>query len=205
MLCLLAYNASDMRADRTGRSHSGDVAPPSELPPDRPAFRLDELYRTHRALIVWKAFQITDDRDLAEDIAQDVFVKILRAPPQWRGADRMRAYLCVAAKNQARNVMRDVSRRRKITRALHEAGLFRHRSSLDSPAAYFEVRTILGRTLRAMPRAVRSAFVVRVLHGVPTKTAAAERGIAQQTLRNQVRSARAVLRRAFVARGWLIS
>lgn len=60
-----------------------------------------ELYRQYRRFLYYCAGQLTEDRELQEDLVQDTLVRLLRCIPTLRqlNAARMAAYLHTAVKN----------------------------------------------------------------------------------------------------------
>ena len=81
--------------------------------------RLDELYRTHGPDALRLAFVMTGDRDAAEDVTQDAFVRIGRKLFRLKGPDHERAYLLRTVVNLSRTMGRKLSRERAAVAKLH--------------------------------------------------------------------------------------
>lgn len=77
--------------------------------------KLEAVYRKYRRLVLNQAYSIIQDADLAQDICQDVFVKLssdrLRFTPT---EDQMRNYLCIVTKHRCLDLLRKVNVRREI-------------------------------------------------------------------------------------------
>ena len=70
------------------------------------------LYQRHYATMVWLAYSILLDRNLAEDAAQQAFVRACESLADLRRADRFRAWLTQICRNVAHQLVRD--RRRSV-------------------------------------------------------------------------------------------
>ena len=80
--------------------------------PDRAASTLDDVFRREWPLLVAAAARIVGDLGRAEEVAQDVMVTALDRWPFSGVPDRPGAWLLTAARNRARNVVRDEARGR---------------------------------------------------------------------------------------------
>jgi RNA polymerase sigma-70 factor (ECF subfamily) len=69
------------------------------------------LYEHYYAPMVWLAYSILLDRDLAEDAAQEVFAKACKSLADLRHADRFGVWLASICRNEARSVLRGRTRR----------------------------------------------------------------------------------------------
>jgi RNA polymerase sigma-70 factor (ECF subfamily) len=76
--------------------------------------RLEELFALHQAELFRFAARFTGDRDLAEDIVQDVFVRLAERPP--RDGTHVRAWLFRVATTIAIDVQRLERRRTRLVR-----------------------------------------------------------------------------------------
>src|SRR5437867_6520659 len=93
--------------------------------------QLDELYRENFQLMYRVAKSVTGNRYDAEDAVQNVFVKLIQGQPSSNFQKNPKAYLCKAAMNEARNIVRSCRLRREV-----EANVSRseeHTSELQSP------------------------------------------------------------------------
>lgn len=73
---------------------------------------LEQLYRELRVPVYAVALAITADRNLAEDISQEVFVRVHRHARTYRPGSRPRAWVLAIARNLAFDVLR--RRRREL-------------------------------------------------------------------------------------------
>ena len=76
--------------------------------------QLDELYRKNFRLMYAVAKSVTGNRYDAEDAVQNVFVKLIERPPSDNFRKNPKGYLCTAAMNEARNIVRSCRVRRRV-------------------------------------------------------------------------------------------
>ena len=118
------------------------------------AARLRELYQLNARDGVRLAYLLTGDRELAEDIAQEAFVRVAGKWQDLRKPDAFRAYLRRAIVNLSRSHFR----RQRIARRYLE------RNAADvRPATLpdLERREVLRAALQSLPHRQRAALVLR--------------------------------------------
>jgi RNA polymerase sigma factor (sigma-70 family) len=79
---------------------------------DEKAF--EAIFTSHYPLIYQLAYRCTGQRDEADDIAQEVFLRFYRTPPHAKSEKEQRAWLCRVTMNLCLNALR--SRQRRVTR-----------------------------------------------------------------------------------------
>jgi RNA polymerase sigma-70 factor (ECF subfamily) len=82
------------------------------LPTD---FSFEELVREHQAMVFRTLLRLTGSREHLDDLAQEVFLRLYRALPNFRGEALVTTYLYRIAVNVAQD---EWKRRRRDTRAL---------------------------------------------------------------------------------------
>jgi RNA polymerase sigma-70 factor (ECF subfamily) len=123
-------------------------------------------------------------RDLAEDAAQDTYMRAIRALPAYRGEAGARTWLLSIARRAAIDAIRVASRRRRLTRLLVDRGeTTTIEVSLGDSALTEQVLT------RLEPDR-RTAFVLTQLLGFDYVGAAAICGCPVGTIRSRVARAR---------------
>jgi RNA polymerase sigma-70 factor (sigma-E family) len=118
--------------------------------------RLGELYLRYADDATRLAYLLTGDRALAEDLAQDAFVRLAGRLAHLRDEGAFEAYL----RRTVVNLSRSYYRRRKVERAYLE----RHppaTPNAEAPAADPGERDALWRALAALPQRQRAALVLR--------------------------------------------
>ena len=80
---------------------------------DRARQLVDELFRRHRARVIAWCYRLTGDRDLAPDLAQDVFIKAYSSLHLFRRDSKFTTWLYVIARNRCRDEARARATRRR--------------------------------------------------------------------------------------------
>jgi RNA polymerase sigma-70 factor (ECF subfamily) len=123
-------------------------------------------------------------RDLAEDAAQDTYLRAIRALPAYRGEAGARTWLLSIARRAAVDAMRAASRRRRLARLL---------AARTEPAT-IEVplgdAAVTEQALAGFDADRRTAFVLTQLLGFDYAGAAAVCGCPVGTIRSRVARAR---------------
>jgi RNA polymerase sigma-70 factor, ECF subfamily len=115
-----------------------------------------ELFARHHLALFRYVYRFTGRRDVAEDIVQDVFVRVVRGLDAYQPRDREAAWLFTIA----RRLLLD--RRRALERRPQPVG-----DSADaSIGADQETALALSEALAQVPEADREAFLLRELGGL---------------------------------------
>jgi RNA polymerase sigma-70 factor (sigma-E family) len=124
-----------------------------------PAGGLEELYVRHAPDALRLAYLLTGDRELAQDVAQDAFIRVAGRFRHLRYPDAFPAYLRKTVVNRCMSI----HRRAKVERT------FAERESSRAPARTGEqpdlaTRDELRTALRTLPMRQRAAVVLRYYH-----------------------------------------
>ena len=116
---------------------------------DRSRQLVDELFRRHRGRVIAWCYRLTGNRDLARDLAQDVFLKAYSSLHTFRHDAKFTTWLYVIARNRCRDEARSPRRHEApedeivdIPSELNEA-----LAALDARDARTVVRTLLDAVL----------------------------------------------------------
>jgi RNA polymerase sigma factor (sigma-70 family) len=153
---------------------------------DRSAF--GELVRRHQPLV--RGFlrrMLGGDSGLADDLAQETFIKAHRALRGFRGAAGFSSWLCAIAANELRAEWR---RRKRHAAFLDEEPA----EEIASAEADDGLRRDLVAGLAQLPEAQRAALVLCFEHGLTQEEAAAALGLPLGTLKSHVARGKARLR-----------
>jgi RNA polymerase sigma-70 factor (ECF subfamily) len=152
-------------------------------------------------------FRLTWDRQLSEDMTQEVFVKLWKAAPRYRPTARFTTFLFQIAKNHWLNEL-DRRRRRPAPQSLEAAPEGRP-SARDNVAwngrdpsdcaQDGEVRARLREALEAMSPKLRDVYVLAEIRGLKYREIAEELGIPVGTVKSRMHHAEKALR-AFLTR-----
>ena len=129
--------------------------------------RLADLYRRHAPEAVRVAFLLTGDRQAAEDIVQDAFVRLFGRFQDLRSPEAFAMYL----RRTIVNLSRDRFRRLKLERD-HAARVARSSELQADVSSLIEDREQIRNTLRGLPHRQRAALVLRFYAGLSEREAA---------------------------------
>jgi len=124
---------------------------------------LAELYRRHVPDAVRLAYLMTGDRMLAEDLAQDAFVRLTGRFAHLRNPDAFPSYL----RRTVVNLVKNHYRRRKVERTHIES--YRHLPEPDADLPDGATEELIRSALADLPYRQRAAIVLRFYEDLPEK------------------------------------
>jgi RNA polymerase sigma-70 factor (ECF subfamily) len=157
----------------------------------------DELVRRHQAAMLTLARVLTGGRDDADDLAQEVFVRVWRNLRGFRGESTFRTWLHRVAINVIRTSQAKQGRLRRLFATRPRA---EDEEPFDPPAAGEPVdatlarRQIIDRALRSLPDDLRVPVTLRDLQGLEYKEIAAVLDVPIGTVESRIFRARQRLR-----------
>jgi RNA polymerase sigma-70 factor (ECF subfamily) len=181
---VITGGTADPRADEralVARAQAGDLE----------AF--EALYRANRGRVYALCYRMAGEATLAEELAQDVFVRAWQRLGSFRGESAFSSWLHPLTVNVALSERR--SRRRRTARVM----------STDDPAAFERPQTPktgpeagvdLDRALETLPAGARAVFVLHDVEGYKHEEIARMTGVATGTSKAQLHRARRLLREA---------
>ena len=152
-------------ADLISRAVGGDPA----------AFQL--LVEQHRSMVYRVAYQFAGNHYDAEDIAQDVFIKVYRSLPRFRQDAQFTSWIYRIAMNACID----------------------HRPGPETSAYAGELGEVLEAAIGRLPHGQRLVFVMRHYEGLKLGEIAAALGLAEGTVKRQLHAAVHRLRAALSA------
>lgn len=162
-----------------------------------------ELVASHERMVYTLAFHLLNDRDEALDLSQEVFLRVFRTLPSFRGQSALRTWIYRIVINQARNRQRWWRRRRRadqiqLEHHVLEHGDLRAPADADSPhraLARKELAAKLWTALDALPFDQRTVVVLREIDGLSYEEIADSLDVAIGTVKSRLTRARQTLRR----------
>lgn len=148
------------------------------------------LWNQHAPHVDAVVRRLAADPDLAQDIAQEVWIQIFRALPSWRGDAKFSTWLHRVAINRALNALRRTRRLSAIETEIGEESASVEQDSERSMLA----QTIEDATRQLAPGA-RTVFLLHDVEGYTHEEIATELGITPGGSKSQLFKARAKLRR----------
>ena len=162
-----------------------------------------ELVATHERMVYQLAFHLLGDRDEALDLSQEVFLRVFRTLPSFRGQSALKTWIYRIVINQARNRQRWWRRRRRsdqvqLEQHVLEHGELRQPTDADSPdraLARKELASKLWAALDHLPFDQRTVMVLREIDGLSYDEIADSLDVAVGTVKSRLTRARQTLRR----------
>lgn len=152
----------------------------------------EELYRTHVDRVYALCLRMSADRERAEQLTQDTFVRCWEKLGTFRGESRFSSWLFRMAVNVVLNDQR--SRKRRHLRLESTGDLGRYARAV--PEGRTEERIDVERALAGLPEAARNALVLYGIEGYKYREIAEMTGLAEGTVKAQIHRARKLLEEA---------
>jgi RNA polymerase sigma-70 factor, ECF subfamily len=180
---------------RRGDEVEGTEAPPSAVPHWTPP-SWEEIVREHSARVHRLAYRLTGNPQDAEDLTQEVFVRVFRSLGRYTPGT-FEGWL----HRITTNLFLDMARRRQRIRfeGLGDEAAQRLHGTGPTPAEAFEDRHLdhdVAAALEALPAEYRAAVVLCDIEGLSYEEIAATLGVKLGTVRSRIHRGRAQLRAA---------
>jgi RNA polymerase sigma-70 factor (ECF subfamily) len=146
------------------------------------------LFRQHHLALFRYAFRLTGRRDVAEDVVQEVFVRVVRGLEKYRPAGRDVAWLFTIARRLL------IDRQRSQQRRPDEMADTASPEARSDPSQ--ELAYALAQALADVPEADREAFLLREIGGLSYAEIAAACDSTIDGVRSRIYRARMRLRTA---------
>jgi len=160
-----------------------------------------ELVNAHQRMVYALAFHLLGDRDDALDVSQEVFLRVFRTLPSFRGQSALRTWIFRIVVNQARNRQRWWNRRRRGSQVslddhISLCGDMASQGEVlpDRQLASKETATLIWQALERLPFDQKTAIVLREVDGLRYDEIAYSLGIAVGTVKSRLTRARQALR-----------
>lgn len=151
---------------------------------------MEQLFRRHIQAVFGYALRATADRTVAEDIAQETFIRGFRAIGRFDGRSSFRTWLFAIAINRTRTHLRRFGGARKRV----EVPLEEDTMAVEAPISSSWTRKRLALAMAALPEGYREAVIMHDVLDMEHQEIAAARGCTVGTSKSQLHKARAKLR-----------
>jgi RNA polymerase sigma-70 factor (ECF subfamily) len=166
---------------------------------------LEQLYDRYSALVFSVSLRVLYDWQLAEDVTQEVFLRLWQRPESYdpsRG--RLLSWLMSVTRNRAIDERRKISRRVRSEDGEEPLLTLRDLDTRDDPVlgvALAETRDVVRAALQALPPAQRQVVELAYFGGLTQTEIADKTGVPLGTVKTRVRLAMRKLREALEADG----
>ena len=171
----------------------------------------EQLVRRHRGAVFNFLLRLSNNRQRAEDLLQETWLKVVRSSPTYEAKAKFTTWVYTIARNLCMDAMRkDTYRKADSLDAV--AGDGEDERSLgekvptptaapDRAAHAAALRPVLERALCKLPAEQREVFLLREYHGVQFKEIAEVTGVSENTVKSRMRYALEALRKQLAAAG----
>lgn len=143
--------------------------------------------------VVWRvAFRMLRDRQEAEDVTQETFLRAWKMLPEWEGRSKFSTWACTVAINLCRDRMKKKAPVLMETLPEREAGDLPPEQALYQKQAGARISALID----ALPERQKEALTLSALEGMGNKEAAAAMQVSVEALESLLSRARRTLRQA---------
>ncbi len=160
-----------------------------------------ELVGEHQRMVFQLASNLLGDPDEALDLSQEVFLRVFRTLPAFRGQSSLRTWIYRIVVNQASNRHRWWRRRHRSSQVSLDAHLQLHgevgvsrEPAPDRTLVQKEMAARLWRAMEQLPFDQRTALILREIEGLRYEEIAFSLGVAVGTVKSRLTRARQALR-----------
>ena len=154
---------------------------------------LRPLYESHIKPLHYFILRIAKSKQLAEDVVQDVFLKIWDSRKQIDPDQPFKTFLYTIAKRHLLNMLKRVQHETFILDEIRKYTATTERTT-DLELEYSESNELLREAIEKLPAQCKTIFLRCKIEGKPYKQVAAELGIAEGTVHAQMVKALKIIR-----------
>lgn len=163
---------------------------PAAAPRDPAAF--EALYRAHYRHVYAVTLRMTCDVSRAEDLTQEVFVRVWQKLPTFRGESALSTWIHTVAVRTTLENMRSESRREARVTTTDDPG----RYAAEARRAMPETAVDLERAIAALPPGARKVLLLHDVNGYRYHEIAEMLGVSLGTVKSQLNRARRLMMEA---------
>jgi len=160
---------------------------------EREAF--EQLVPAYRRRVFGLAYSILRDRAAAEDLAQEVFVKLWQALPRYDGRAKLSTWIYAITRNAAVSALR--ARRRSVS--MSDVSVLAEVEGIAATPAIEPEDAALRRQVETLPEKQRQAITLYYLDERPVDEVAEMMGLPANTVKTHLHRARASLAAALAS------
>ncbi|MBB6271884.1 RNA polymerase sigma-70 factor (ECF subfamily) [Pedobacter cryoconitis] len=146
---------------------------------------LRPLYESHLKPLHYFILRIAKSKELAEDVVQDVFLKLWENRNQINPDQPFKTYLYTIAKRHLLNMLKRIQHETFIIEEIKKYAA-PVENTTDLQIEYSESNNVLNEAIDKLPPQCKAIFMRCKIQGMPYKEVAAELGIAEGTVHAQM-------------------
>jgi RNA polymerase sigma-70 factor, ECF subfamily len=148
----------------------------------------EEVVREHQAMVFSIALRFVRDRSVAEELAQDIFLKLYREMPRLQSPEHVKFWLRKVASHRALDYIRSVNRRPEL--ALDDVPEPTVARGQNDPLMERSLRKLVS----SLPDQARAVIVLRYQEEMEPHEIAEVLGVPAATVKSRLRRSLALLR-----------
>jgi RNA polymerase sigma-70 factor (ECF subfamily) len=160
-----------------------------------------QILRAYETTIFNYVYRIVGDRALAEDLTQEVFVRVFQALPRFSLRCKFTTWLFQVTKNRVLDELRARERRPQAVVAIEEAPRL---EIVDPPVERLETIEAVWRAVRELNPDLKMALLLRDVAGMPYNEIADSLEITLATVKWRIFKAREEVQQALAREGILV-
>lgn len=162
------------------------------MPADRQEYsKFETLFRAHYNALANYAFSIVKNQQDAEDVVQEVFIRLWQSKPAALETDQAKFYMLTATKNACISLLRKQAGKFMVE---PDAIQLSDTAEETATAHHMDVATVVDKALAALPPQCRAIFKMSRFGQLTYKQIAEELGISVKTVENQMGKALKIMR-----------
>jgi RNA polymerase sigma-70 factor (family 1) len=150
---------------------------------DEPAF--GALFRAHHQQLGTHIYRITDSVELAEEVVQDVFLKIWLNRATLTKVQNFKAYLFVVSKNHALNCLRKLAKERVGQVTIEENTLALQLADVSDPDFYY---SLLDKAINHLPPQQQKVYLLSRHNRLKYDEIANQMGLSRETVKKYLQA-----------------
>jgi RNA polymerase sigma-70 factor, ECF subfamily len=130
------------------------------------------LVERHRRMVARTVISMVEDREEAEDIGQEVFIRFYKSLSDFRGDSKVGTYLTRIAINLSLNALKSRKRRSQIFRRNDDYVVLAEPGDDSEGSERSDLQEALGKALQKLDPKFRQIIVLRLIDGYSVKESA---------------------------------
>ncbi|MDZ5471749.1 sigma-70 family RNA polymerase sigma factor [Bacillus sp. 31A1R] len=164
---------------------------------DQVEYSIDYLMKEYGQQILWLSYSYVKDKNLAEDITQDVFIKCYQNMESFRGDSSLKTWLYRITSNRCKDVLKSWSyRSKKMTEYLFDQHISPNRNPEQEMLAKFEDRDLSLKVL-SLPIKYREVIFLHYFEEYKIEDLSALLGIKPNTVKSRLHRGRNLLKEMY--------
>lgn len=165
---------------------------------EKPVF--EELFTKYQDMVFNIAWSMSGNRELAEDITQEAFVRAYLGLPAFRGKSAFKTWLYRIAVNQALRTRGQFARRIEAEQPMEDLMLTSDERSPDEAAEASEMERSVREAIASLPEPQRAVITLRYLEGLELAEVAEVLGSPLGTVKSRIHHA--LKKISYLLRDW---